>query len=60
MKQGGRNSKKASAASDLEMRPEYDFSNGVRGKYYNQYIKGAVIVLDPEVAAGGKKRRDGR
>lgn len=60
MKGSDANSTKAPATSDSEMRSEYDFSEGVRGKYYNQYIKGAVIVLDPEVAAGRKKRRNGR
>jgi hypothetical protein len=34
-----------------EMRAEYDFSGGVRGKYYHQYIQGTnVILLDPDVA----------
>ncbi len=35
-----------------EMRPEYDFSGGVRGKYYEAYQQaGNVVVLDPDVAA---------
>ena len=34
------------------MRPEYDFSGGVRGKYANRYRKGTnVVILDPDVAA---------
>ena len=34
-----------------EMRPEYDFSGGVRGKYYEAYQSSrSVIVLDPDVA----------
>jgi hypothetical protein len=34
------------------MRPEYDFSGGVRGKYVGLYRKGTnVVLLDPEVAA---------
>jgi hypothetical protein len=37
-----------------ELRPEYDFdySKGVRGKYYKRLIKeGAnIIILDPDVA----------
>ncbi len=38
--------------SDLEMRPEYDFSKGVRGKYAKQYAEESnVVVLDPDVAA---------
>ena len=36
-----------------EMRDEYDFSGGVRGKYIQQYVQGTnVILLDPDVAAG--------
>jgi hypothetical protein len=34
-----------------EMRPEYDFSNGVRGKYAERYARGTnVVLLDPDVA----------
>ncbi|MGV0024794.1 hypothetical protein [Phormidesmis priestleyi] len=34
-----------------EMRPEYDFSGGVRGKYYEVYMQSSnVVVLDPDVA----------
>ncbi len=34
-----------------EMRTEYDFSGGVRGKYYEAYQQSTnVIVLDPDVA----------
>jgi hypothetical protein len=33
------------------MRAEYDFSKGIRGKYYKRFMKGAnVVVLDPDVA----------
>ena len=33
------------------MRPEYDFSDGVRGKYTGMYRAGTnVNVLDPELA----------
>jgi hypothetical protein len=36
---------------DEEMRPEYDFSGGVRGKYYQQYMEGTnVVLLDADVA----------
>lgn len=32
--------------------PEYDFANGVRGKYAARYRAGALVVtLDPDVAA---------
>ena len=34
------------------MRPEYDFSKGVRGKHAARYAEGTnVVVLDPDVAA---------
>ena len=34
-----------------DMRDEYDFSDGVRGKYSARYAKGTnVVVLDPDVA----------
>jgi hypothetical protein len=33
------------------MRPEYDFSNGVRGAHYQAYRAGSnVVFLDPDVA----------
>jgi hypothetical protein len=32
------------------MRAEYDFSNGVRGKYVDRYRRGTdVVLLDPEL-----------
>jgi hypothetical protein len=35
-----------------QMRPEYDFRSGVRGKHAAQYASGAnVVVLAPDVAA---------
>ena len=34
-----------------EMRDEYDFSGGVRGKFYEEYMKGTnVVLLDADVA----------
>jgi hypothetical protein len=34
-----------------EMRPHYDFSGGVRGKYADRFSGGCtVVVLDPDVA----------
>ena len=34
-----------------DMREEYDFSGGVRGKYYKQYMEGSnVVLLEPDVA----------
>jgi hypothetical protein len=41
--------RRPSAAADL--RPEYDFRTGVRGKYADRFREGAnVVVLDPDVA----------
>lgn len=39
-------------ASDLpDMRTEYDFTGGVRGKYAARYAKGTnIVLLDPDVA----------
>ena len=34
-----------------ELRGEYDFSHGVRGKYAARYSEGAnVVILDPDIA----------
>lgn len=34
------------------MRPEYDFSQGVRGKHYKAYQAGInVVFLEPDIAA---------
>jgi hypothetical protein len=39
-----------SKETDPEMLDEYDFSNGVRGKYVDRFTKGAkVMLLDPDV-----------
>ena len=38
--------------ADLELRPQYDFSKGVRGEYASRFREGSnVVVLDPDVAA---------
>ncbi len=43
--------RKASSKPLDDMRPEYDFSGGVRGKFYKEYMKGTnVVILDPDVA----------
>jgi len=35
----------------VEMRPHYDFSGGVRGKYAQRFAERCtVVVLDPDVA----------
>ncbi len=34
-----------------ELRPEYDFSKGVRGRHYEAYREGTnVVLLEPDVA----------
>ena len=41
------------------MRAEYDFSNGIRGKYAKLYAKGTnIIVLDPDVAKVFKNSKE--
>jgi len=40
------------SSSDSDLRPEYDFRGGVRGKYAARYREGTnIVVLDPDVAA---------
>jgi hypothetical protein len=42
--------RKGSKVSD--MRSEYDFSKGVRGKYAKKYHQSSnIVILDPDVAA---------
>ena len=37
--------------NDPDLLEEYDFSQGVRGKYAEQYAEGTnVVVIDPDVA----------
>jgi hypothetical protein len=37
--------------SEPEMREEYDFSSGVRGKYAKRFAEGTnLVVLEPDVA----------
>ena len=44
-------SKDRDKTEEEEMRSEYDFSGGVRGKYAARYAAGTnVVVLDPDVA----------
>jgi hypothetical protein len=43
-------SKLANSSDDL--RPEYDFRGGVRGKYAQRFREGTnLVVLDPDIAA---------
>jgi hypothetical protein len=44
-------SSKKKQIREPDMREEYDFSGGVRGKYASRFADGSnVIVLDPDVA----------
>ena len=44
-------SKAATSRRKPEMRSEYDFSKGVRGKHAKRYAEGTnVVVLEPDVA----------
>ncbi len=44
-------SPKNNSEPEDEMRDEYDFSGGVRGKFYKEYMKGTnVVLLDADVA----------
>jgi hypothetical protein len=44
-------SSKKNQVREPDMREEYDFSEGVRGKYASRFANGSnVIVLDPDVA----------
>ena len=41
---------KALRAAEPDMRPEYDFSGAVRGKYYKRYLESSnVVVIEPDV-----------
>jgi hypothetical protein len=44
--------------SSDDLRPEYDFRGGVRGKYAERFREGTnIVVLDPDVAAEFKDSR---
>ncbi len=43
--------KPSSKRKAVDMRAEYDFSGGVRGKYVDRYSRGTnVVLLDPALA----------
>jgi hypothetical protein len=43
--------KPSTRSADKEMRAEYDFSRGVRGKHFRRFRRGTnVVVLEPDVA----------
>ena len=35
-------------SDDSEMRDDYDFSGGVRGKHYKEYRKGYTVIIHKE------------
>jgi len=42
-----------------DLREEYDFSGGVRGKYAKRFAEGTnVVVLDPDVAEAFKTSKE--
>lgn len=44
--------KAKTVVADDDMRPEYDFTGAVRGKYYERFQRGSnVVLLDPDVSA---------
>jgi hypothetical protein len=44
--------KKSPKPNSDELREEYDFSKGVRGKHAEQYAAGTnVVVIEPDIAA---------
>lgn len=44
--------KSAASSKDTDMRAEYDFSNGVRGKYGGRFAEGTnLVLLAPDVAS---------
>ena len=50
MKKTSKSRKRAPRAG--QMRREYDFSNGVRGKYSKRFAQGTnLVLLEPDVAA---------
>ena len=52
MSENNMNRNDSSVTQDDEMRDEYDFSGGVRGKFHQQYSQGTnVVLLDADVAA---------
>ena len=42
---------KSNSTVESDMRPEYDFSGGVRGKYADRYSQGTnLVVIEPDLA----------
>ena len=52
MNEGNMKKQTRTKARSSTMRPEYDFSEGVRGKHAGRYASGTnVVVLAPDVAS---------
>ena len=50
--------KVSNKSSRKQMRNEYDFSQGERGKYARRYTQGTnVVVLEPDVAKASPTRK---
>ena len=44
---------------DDDLQPEYDFSEGIRGKYADRFGEGSnVVVLEPDVAEHFKTSKE--
>lgn len=40
-----------------ELRPEYDFSKGIRGKYSKRFSEGSsIVVIKPDIREERKKK----
>jgi hypothetical protein len=51
-------SKKSVSREKDTMRPEYDFSQGVRGKHAARYAEGTnIVVLAPDAAKDRKRNK---
>lgn len=51
--------KKPIRKPEPDIAPEYNFSNGVRGKYARRYAQGSnVVVLEPDVAKSFSNAND--
>ncbi|MGH2747893.1 MAG: hypothetical protein ACRDKB_08215 [Actinomycetota bacterium] len=49
---------KKANSQETDAREEYDFSDGVRGKYATHFAEGSnVVVLDPDVAGEFRTRK---
>lgn len=47
-------------SDDFEMQPEYDFSNGIRGRFYQPTKRSTTIRLDDDLILYFKKKASER